>query len=123
MGRDNLALIVATVNRVLTGVEIAVGAEIQDGLKIRHGSGLVIDAMARVGRDCTLYQGVTLGVRSESEAGLPVIGDGVTIFAGAKVLGPISVGDGATIAANAVVLRDVPRGATAAGVPARVILP
>jgi serine O-acetyltransferase len=85
-----------------------------------HGGGLVISEHATVGRDCVLFQGVTLGVDGKSLAG-PTLGDAVTVYAGAKVLGPVTVGDRATIGANAVVLGDVPAGATAVGVPARII--
>ncbi len=119
-GRDGPARVVAAFNRVLTGVEIGVGAEIGAGLVIRHGNGIVIDPQARVGIGCVLYQQVTLGVRGPGSPGVPVLGDGVVVFAGAKVLGPIAIGDGAKIGANAVVLDDVPAGAVAVGVPARI---
>lgn len=84
------------------------------------GSGVVI------GNDCEVLQQVMLGTdRSEREAGgasrYPRLGDGVKVFAGAIVVGPVSIGDGAVIAAGAVVVSDVPAGATVAGVPARVI--
>ena len=53
--------------------------------------------------------------------GQPTLGEGVTVGAGAKVLGPVRLGDGATVGANAVVLCDVPPGGVAVGVPARVV--
>jgi serine O-acetyltransferase len=68
-----------------------------------------------------LRQGVTLGLRRTNERGAPRIGNGVDIGAGAKILGPIRVGDGAVIGANAVVLDDVPPGALAVGIPARIV--
>lgn len=119
-GRPALAAWVAAVNRALTGVEIEPGAELGEGVVIRHGHGLVVSAGVTVGRGCTLYQQVTLGTNGR-DTGTPVLGDLVTVYAGAKVLGPVRIGDGAVIGANAVVLSDVPAGAIAVGVPARVI--
>ncbi len=85
-----------------------------------HGNGIVVHPRTRAGRDCVLYQQVTLGSRSTHGAP-PVLGDRVQIFPGAKVLGDIYIGDGAQVGANAVVISDVPAGATAVGVPARLI--
>ena len=88
---------------------------------------MVIGLNVRVGSDCTLYDGVNLGVRrwtpglNAESAEWPTIGNGVVVGTGAKVLGPVEVGDGATIGANAVVLSSVPAGAVAVGVPARVL--
>ena len=114
-------MLVSSANRVLTGVEIEPGAELGEGLVIMHGSGIVVSEHASAGRDCVLFQGVTLGVDGKHVGG-PRLGDAVTVYAGAKLLGPITVGDRATIGANAVVLSDVPAGATAVGVPARVLV-
>lgn len=118
--RRAAALLVAAVNRVLTGVEIAPQAAFGEGLVIMHGCGIVVHPRVRVGRDCTLYQGVTLGSTSV-DGDPPTLEHGVTVFPGAKVLGAVTVGDGATIGANAVVLCDVPADATAVGVPARIM--
>jgi serine O-acetyltransferase len=73
-----------------------------------------------IGNDVTLRHGVTLGLRRTGVPGAPVIGNGVDIGAGAKILGPVRIGDGAVIGANAVVLCDVPAGALAVGIPARI---
>lgn len=91
------------------------------GLFVSHGQGTVL-AAERIGADCHVHQGVTVGWDYRSGR-LPVVGDGVFIGAGAKVLGAVTVGDGARIGANAVVLGDVPPGATAVGAPARVTHP
>jgi len=108
--------------RWLTGVEIHPGAKIGRRVFIDHGMGVVIGETAEVGDDCTLYHGVTLGgVKWEKEKRHPTLGRGVVIGAGAKVLGPIFVGDGAKIGCNAVVVRAVPAGATAVGIPARIV--
>ena len=89
---------------------------------IDHGMGVVIGETAEIGDDCTLYHGVTLGGTSWNKGKRhPTLGRGVVIGAGAKILGPILVGDGAKIGSNAVVVRDVPPGATAVGIPARIV--
>lgn len=100
------------------GLEIAIGAEIGGGLYVAHPYGTVI-APRRIGRNCNIIAAVTIGMRNEWA--FPDIDDGVTIGAGARVLGGIRVGANATIGANAVVIADVPAGATAVGVPARVL--
>ncbi|MGH8635232.1 MAG: serine O-acetyltransferase EpsC, partial [Burkholderiales bacterium] len=89
---------------------------------IDHGMGVVIGETAEIGDDCTLYHGVTLGGTSWNKGKRhPTLGKGVVVGAGAKILGPITVGDGARIGSNAVVVKDVPPGATAIGIPARII--
>ena len=109
--------------RWLTGIEIHPGATIGHRVFIDHGMGVVIGETAEIGDDCTLYHGVTLGGTSWNKGKRhPTLGRGVVIGAGAKVLGPILVGDGAKIGSNAVVVREVPPGATAVGIPARVVL-
>ena len=108
--------------RWLTGIEIHPGATIGRRVFIDHGMGIVIGETAEIGDDCTLYHGVTLGGTKWNHGKRhPTLGRGVVIGAGAKVLGPIRVGDGAKIGSNAVVVRDVPAGATAVGIPARII--
>lgn len=89
------------------------------GLFIAHGQATVL-AAERIGANCYVHQNVTVGWDYRSPRG-PVIGDGVFIGAGAKILGAVDIGDGARIGANAVVLSDVPPGATAVGAPARVV--
>ncbi len=109
--------------RWLTGIEIHPGATIGRRVFIDHGMGIVIGETAEIHDDCTLYHGVTLGGTSWNKGKRhPTLGKGVVIGAGAKVLGPILVGDGAKIGSNAVVVRDVPPGATAVGIPARVLM-
>lgn len=118
------ARIVSAVNLALFGIEASARIEIGAGLFLPHTSGTVIGA-ARIGRNVTIFQGVTLGAKELdmhfSAASRPIIDDGVVIGAGAKVLGGIRIGAGARIGANAVVLRDVPPGATATGVPAQIV--
>jgi serine O-acetyltransferase len=114
-----LALALAQAGRLLTGIEIHPGARIGRNLFIDHGMGVVIGETAVLGDDITLYQNVTLGgVSSDTGKRHPTLEAGVTVGAGAIILGDITIGAGARIGANAVVLQDVAPGATAVGVPA-----
>ncbi|WP_374665662.1 serine O-acetyltransferase [Ramlibacter sp.] len=112
-------------SRWLTGIEIHPGATIGDGVFIDHGMGVVIGETAEIGDGCTIYQGVTLGGTSlyKGTKRHPTLGRNVVVSAGAKVLGGFTVGDGAKVGSNAVVIKPVPAGATAVGIPARIIQP
>lgn len=87
-------------------------------LFIQHGFASIISAK-RIGSDCWINQQVTIGYTFDSEP--PVIGNGVRISAGAKVIGCIIIGDNAIVAANATVVKDVPKNAIVGGVPAKII--
>ena len=117
-----LGRLVSHFARWITGIEIHPGAEIGRRVFIDHGMGVVVGETSEIGDDCTLYHGVTLGGTSWNKGKRhPTLGKGVVIGAGAKVLGPILIGDGAKIGSNAVVVKDVPTGATAIGIPARLV--
>jgi serine O-acetyltransferase len=108
--------------RWVTGIEIHPGASIGRGLFIDHGMGVVIGETAVVGSDVTLYHGVTLGGTSLSKGKRhPTIGDRVTIGAGAKVLGNITIGSDSRIGANAVVVKSVPDNSVVIGVPGQIV--
>ncbi len=97
------------------GLDIVPSVPIGAGLYIAHPVGIVI--MARgLGRNVSLISAITIGMRNDHQ--FPLIGNNVTIGAGARVLGGIVVGDGAKIGANAVVIDDVIPGSTMVGVPA-----
>ncbi|HEX3173711.1 MAG TPA: serine O-acetyltransferase [Solirubrobacterales bacterium] len=109
---------IAYLMRSITGIEIHPAARIGPEFFIDHGAGVVIGETAEIGRRVTLYQGVTLGGTGFQRGKRhPTLGDDVTVGAGAKLLGPISVGDGAKIGANTVVVEDVPPSATVVGNP------
>jgi serine O-acetyltransferase len=118
-----LGRLVSHLTRWFTGIEIHPGAIIGRRVFIDHGMGVVIGETAEIGDDCTLYHGVTLGGTSWNKGKRhPTLLSGVVVGAGAKVIGPITIGSGARIGSNAVVVKDVPPGATAVGIPARIIL-
>lgn len=101
----------ARLSLFLTGVDIAPAAVVGPGLRISHGSGIVIGNEVRIGADATLLHQVTLGAPSDRRVEhMPTLGDRVFIGAGAKLIGSITVGDDVFIGANAVVTRDIASG-------------
>jgi serine O-acetyltransferase len=118
-----LGRFISNFSRWLTGIEIHPGATIGRQVFIDHGMGVVIGETAEIGDGCTIYQGVTLGGTSLAKGAKrhPTLGRNVIVSAGAKVLGGFTVGDGARVGSNAVLLQPVPPGATAVGIPARIV--
>jgi serine O-acetyltransferase len=118
-----LGRFISHVARWFTGIEIHPGARIGERVFFDHAMGVVVGETAEIGDGCTIYQGVTLGGTSLYKGAKrhPTLGKDVVVSAGAKVLGGFLVGDGAKIGSNAVVIKPVPAGATAVGIPARII--
>ncbi len=118
-----LGRFISHIARALTGIEIHPGAKIGNRVFFDHAMGVVVGETAEIGDGCTIYQGVTLGGTSLYKGAKrhPTLGKNVVVSAGAKVLGGFEVGDGAKIGSNAVVIKPVPAGATAVGIPARII--
>ncbi len=118
-----LGRFISNFSRWLTGIEIHPGAVIGERVFFDHAMGVVVGETAVIGDGCTIYQGVTLGGTSLYKGAKrhPTLGRDVVVSAGAKVLGGFEVGDGAKIGSNAVVIKPVPAGATAVGIPARII--
>jgi serine O-acetyltransferase len=115
------ARLLAQLARFFTGIEIHPGATIGRRFFIDHGMGVVIGETTEIGDDVMVYHGVTLGGRSLNPGKRhPTIGNRVTVGAGAKVLGPLTVGDDSAIGANSVVTHDVPADSIATGIPAVV---
>lgn len=123
-GRNLWARMFCLLLFVMFGLEYPARLRIGPGLVIFHTQGTVLGA-AEIGARAAIYQQVTLGAVAPDFANdpalRPVLGTDVTVTAGAKVVGGIHIGDGATVGANAVVLADVPAGALAVGVPARIL--
>jgi serine O-acetyltransferase len=121
LGVPLLARIVAELAHGQTGIDIHPGATIGPGLFIDHGTGVVIGETAIIGERVRIYQAVTLGAKSfpTDAAGKPIKGrdrhpiveDGVVIYAGATVLGRVTIGRGASIGGNVWVTHDVSAGA------------
>jgi serine O-acetyltransferase len=104
------------------GMNIPSATEIDSGFYIGHFGGIVINGEAKIGKNCNINQGVTVGQSYRGQRkGNPTIGDNVFIGAGAKVFGNIKIGNNAAIGANSVVTKDVPDNSVVVGIPAKVI--
>jgi serine O-acetyltransferase len=119
-----LAKVLSLLNFFLFGIEIAARCPIGKGLFLPHTQGTVIGGWS-IGENVTIFQGVTLGAKeldfSYKESSRPTVGNGVTIGAGAMVIGGIFLGMNSRIGANAVVLNDVASGSLVVGIPAKVV--
>jgi len=105
-------------------IEISPQAVIGRRFRIAHGLGTVIGGETRIGDDCIVFHGVTIGTIApeiSTDISYPIIGNHVIIYVGAKILGGVTIGDNVVIAANSVVITDIPSQTLVAGVPARVI--
>ena len=111
------------------GVEFRTKFIIGEGLRVYHPHDIVIGKNVRIGKNATIFNGVTLGARTliveddykEQDSRYPIIGDNVTIFPGAKILGPVTIGDNCIVGANSVVNKSFPANSIIAGSPARLI--
>jgi serine O-acetyltransferase len=108
--------------KIKTGIELYYSTDIGPGLNIQHGTGIVIGPRFTIGRNFMIHQGVTIGQRYlNSPHETILIGNNVTIFAGAKILGNIKIGDSVQIGANAVLVNDAESNSVYAGIPAKKI--
>lgn len=122
LGVPLLPRLMSHLMRIITGVEIHPGATIQEGFFIDHGMGVVIGETTEIGKNVTLYQGVTLGgTGKEKGKRHPTIGNNVVIGANATVLGNIKIGNNVKIGAGSVVVTSVPDHCTVVGVPAEIV--
>ncbi len=123
---NNLRLLargLSHISRFLTGIEIHPGAKIGKGFFIDHGMGVVIGETSEIADNVTVYHGVTLGGTSFTRGKRhPTIENNVTIGAGAKILGPLTVGSNSKIGANSVVIVNVPPNSTVVGIPGKIVL-
>jgi serine O-acetyltransferase len=106
---------------ITTGISIPNSAQIGRGFYVGHFGGIVLHSDVKMGENCSIGPGVLIGTRGSGNTGVPVLGNNVYIGVGAKVLGGITIGNDVKIGANAVVVRSVPDGATAVGIPARIL--
>lgn len=114
--------IIYKINTLLTGIQMPLGTSTGGGIRFEHFSCVVIAQSVKIGKYCTIHQGVTLGrTFSGKKAGVPTLEDHAVVFAGAKIIGNVHVGSHAVIGANAVVINDVPDYCVVAGVPAKII--
>ncbi|MEM9422529.1 MAG: serine acetyltransferase [Pseudomonadota bacterium] len=104
---------------VLSASDINRNADIHPTVAFPHPSGVVVHQSAVIEANCMIMQQVTLG--QLAEGGAPHVEEGAYIGAGAKILGAVRIGKRARIGANAVVLEDIPVGATAVGIPAKIV--
>lgn len=118
-----LARLMSQIMRFLTGVEIHPGAKIGKSFFCDHGMGVVIGETAVIGKNCIMYQGVTLGGTGKHKGKRhPTIGDNVLIGAHSTLLGPIKVGNNVKIGAETVIINyDVPDDCTVVGAPGRIV--
>ena len=107
-------------NNASMGTNLNSGAQFAEAPHLPHHlNGIIISHYAKIGKNCTIYQQVTIAQDENNKAA--TIGDNVSIGAGAKIIGNVTIGDNVRIGANAVVIKDVPSDCTAVGVPARII--
>lgn len=104
---------------------ISVSAEIGPGFLIAHVGGIVVGGKTIIGKNCDIRQNVTFGGnfsrKDEQGRTQPILGDGISVGAGACILGPVKIGNNAIIGANSVVTRDVRENMIASGIPAKEI--
>lgn len=106
--------------RNVYGIELPYTVALGRRVIVEHQGGIVVHGRSSIGDDCIIRQNCTLGIRHMSELDkAPTLEAGVSLGAGAVILGAVTLGKGCTVGANAVVLSDVPPGAVAVGVPAR----
>ncbi|MNI07323.1 Serine acetyltransferase [compost metagenome] len=117
-----IAMIILQRQKYKFGIEISSKMDIGKGFYIGHFGGITLNSMAKIGRNCNVSQGVTIGMANRGKnQGVAIIGDNVYIGPGAKIVGAVKIGNNAAIGANCVVTKDVPDNAVVVGVPGRVI--
>ena len=120
--RHTMSLFIQNRASEVFGVDIHPAAEILGGVMIDHATGVVIGETAKIDKNVSIFQGVTLGGKGNERGDRhPKIQSGVSIYASSTVLGNITIGKNSTIAAGSLVLKDVDPNTTVAGIPARVL--
>ena len=120
--RHTMSLFIQNRASEVFGVDIHPAAEILGGVMIDHATGVVIGETAKIDKNVSIFQGVTLGGKGNERGDRhPKIQSGVSIYASSTVLGNITIGENSTIAAGSLVLKDVEPNTTVAGIPAKVL--
>ena len=120
--RHTMSLFIQNRASEVFGVDIHPAAEILGGVMIDHATGVVIGETAKIDKNVSIFQGVTLGGKGNERGDRhPKIQSGVSIYASSTVLGNITIGENSTIAAGSLVLKDVDPNTTVAGIPAKVL--
>lgn len=120
----SLLFVVAVIhkhNQYKTGIQIALGHSVGAGIMFPHFSGIVVNGGAKIGKNCTIFQNVTIGSVRGPKGGVPTIGDNVVLCAGSCVIGNVHIGNNVLIGAHALVVEDIPDNAVVVGNPARII--
>ena len=107
--------------QILTGIELPCEVPVGRNFRIDHFGDIIISGYASFGDNCIIRNGVTIGLKNISEKAAPYLGNNISIGAGAKILGNITIGNNVDIGANAVVLASVPDNSIAVGIPAKII--
>ena len=115
-----LAFLLFKLTEIVSGISLPASAEIGKGFYVGHFGYIVLHSDVKMGENCSVVSGVLIGTLGLGKTGVPVMGNNVYIGAGAKILGGIKIGNNVKIGANSVVLTDIPDGATAVGIPAKV---
>ena len=118
-----LRLILEYFIRIIYSSDISLKSKIGPGLVILHGHDIVVGGSVKIGKNCKIFNGVTLG-NKDTETTInqqPLVGDNVVIGTGAKILGAIQIGDNVTIGANSVVINNIPNSVVVAGIPAKIV--
>lgn len=116
-----LVLLIHKHNQYLTGIQLFFGTQIGEGLTFGHFSCIVINGGTVIGKNCTIFQGVTIGSVRGPKGGVPVIGNNVVIASEAQVIGGIKIGNNVMVGSGAVVVSDIPDNSVVVGNPGKVV--
>lgn len=104
------------------GIQMPLRTPVEGGLSFNHFSCIIINGATKIGRNCTIFHGVTTALKIGGQnAGVPSIGDNCVLGPGCKILGNVTIGDNVFVGANAVVTHNIESNSVVAGIPAKVI--
>jgi len=103
------------------GIELPYTLSVGSGFRIVHPIEIIFTPQSIIGKNCTIFNGVTFGVNHFDRSGYPVVGNNVIIYTGAKIIGKVKIGDNCVVGANSVVTKSIPANSVAGGIPAKVL--